>query len=385
MPRRFAYFGGACLPAMMGLRPRPSSVAIVGCDRGRSRSRGMSARRLAFLLRCATLAARMPPSVSPLVPRREFLRSTLGAAAAATVLGPTLVATAAEPAAKRGSAKSAPPPRRNPAAFPFSGLEKHFFEKYTPEQTAQTFADIGIDIELTVRPDGHIKPEHAADQLPAMAAAFAKHRRKILIVASSFIRPDEPHIESTLRAAKQLGIQYYRHRGFRYRAGTPLKEQIASFRSMAREFAAMNQAIGIQALYQNHANADQAGAAIWDLDLILDDIDPKWFAVALDCRHLLVEQGKAWPTAVKLIAPRVGSLFVKSFRWDRDRTVEVPLREGIVTAEMANAIVGDRPALPVCIHVEYAKLQPVPFAERAEIVRMFRDDAAVLRQWLGIA
>ncbi len=314
--------------------------------------------------------------------RRTFLQHAGTAAAVApfaSLLG------AAEPAAKVKTAPAQPRPKRGAERFPICGLEKHFFEKYTPEQTAQAFADIGIDIELTVRPDGHIKPARAAEELPAMAAAFARHRRRILIVASSFVRPDEPHIESTLRAAKKLGIPYYRHRGFKYAAGKPLKEQIAGFRSQAREFAAMNKEIGIQALYQNHAGADYAGAAIWDLDLILDDIDPEFFAVALDTRHLLVEQGRAWPTAIRLIAPRVGALFVKSFRWEHDRPIETPLRAGIVTEAVANQIVADRPSLPICIHVEYPKLQPVPFAERAGIVANFRDDAALLRQWLGLA
>lgn len=333
----------------------------------------------------------MPPLVSCLVPsRRHFIRHAALTAAALTLARPAIGASAPGRSTTAASAKSGATRVSRPvAAFPICGLEKHFFEKYTPEQTAQTFAEMGIDLELTVRPDGHIKPENAASELPVMAAAFARHQRRILIVASSFVRPDEPHIESTLRTAKQLGILYYRHRGFRYRAGTPLKEQIASFRSQAREFAAMNKEIGIQALYQNHAGPDHAGAAIWDLDQILDDIDPKLFGVALDTRHMMVEQGRAWPTGVRLIAPRIGSLFVKSFRWDRDRIIEVPLREGIVTDQVVNAIVGARPAarpaLPVCIHVEYAKLQPVPFAERAGIVSLFRDDAALLRQWLGLS
>jgi sugar phosphate isomerase/epimerase len=316
------------------------------------------------------------------LPRRTFLRHA-GAAAAALPIASLL--GAAEPAATGKSPASASLPKRTAERFPICGLEKHFFEKYTPEQTAQAYADIGIDIELTVRPDGHIKPANAADELPRMAAAFAKHQRRILIVASSFVRPDEPHIESTLRAAKKLGIAYYRHRGFKYVAGKPLKEQIASFRSQAREFAAINKEIGLQALYQNHAGADYAGAAIWDLDLILDDIEPTFFAVALDTRHLLVEQGRAWSTAVRLISPRIGSLFVKSFRWEHDRPVETPLRDGIVTEVVANQIVSDRPTLPICIHVEYVKLEPVPFAERAGIVAKFRDDAALLRHWLRIA
>lgn len=310
--------------------------------------------------------------------RREFVtRLTAGAALAAMM--PVVL-----PAAPAPPAPAVLRRQRLAADFPIAGLEKHFFEKMSPEHTAQSFADIGIDIELTVRPDGHIKPENAAAELPVMAAAFAKHRRRILIVASSFVRPDEPHIESTLRAAKALGIKYYRHRGFRYRDGIPLKQQIASFRSQAREFAAMNRQIGIQALYQNHAGPDHVGAAIWDLDQVLDDIDPAHFGVALDARHLMVELGRAWPTGIRLIAPRVGSLFVKSFRWDRDRTIETPLSEGIVTPEVVNQIVGERGALPVCLHVEYVKHEAVPFSSRAGIVGNFRSDTHLLREWLGL-
>lgn len=307
--------------------------------------------------------------------RREFV-ARLTAGAALSALMPSVLPAAPAPASPRR--------KRSAADFPIAGLEKHFFEKMTPEHTARSFADIGIDIELTVRPDGHIKPENAATELPVMAAAFAKHQRRILIVASSFVRPDEPHIESTLRAAKALGIKYYRHRGFRYRDGIPLKQQIASFRSQAREFAAMNKQIGIQALYQNHAGPAHVGAAIWDLDQVLDDIDPAHFGVALDARHLMVELGRAWPTGIRLIAPRVGSLFVKSFRWDRDRTIETPLSEGIVTSEVVNQIVGERTALPVCLHVEYVKHEAVPFASRAGIVGNFRSDTQLLREWLGL-
>jgi len=131
--------------------------------------------------------------------------------------------------------------------------------------------------------------------------------------------------------------------------------------------------------------AAYVGAAIWDPDLMLDDIDAAQFAVALDTRHLLVEQGRAWPIAVQLIGPRVGSLYLKSFRWDWDRTIETPLSEGTVKPEMIKQIVGGRTSLPVCLHVEYPKLAPVPFAQRAGIVELFRRDLAVARGWLGTA
>lgn len=314
------------------------------------------------------------PSPSPApasLTRRGFLaQAGLGAAALGLAPGAFAASAAAPSAAKK---------------FEIAGFEKHFFEKYTPEQLAQTADEMDLHIELTVRPDGHIKPEAAADELPRYVEALAKKNRRILVIAASFIRPDEPHLEKVLRAARALGIRHYRHRGFKYDLKKPIKPQLANFRSMARELAAIHRSAGITGLYQNHAGADYVGAAIWDIDHVLEDIAPQDFALALDTRHLLVEQGRAWPSAVSMIAPRVGSLFVKSFKWDRDRTIETPLADGIVTKTVVERIVAGHASLPVCLHVEHLKLQPIPFEQRAATVAAFRADAAVLRGWLGQA
>ncbi|HTO03864.1 MAG TPA: TIM barrel protein, partial [Opitutus sp.] len=269
------------------------------------------------------------PSSSVSLSRRDFItRAGLGLAAACVVSARTNAATSSSVTPVAPSARS----------FEVAAFEKHFYEAYSPEELAQTCEEMDLHVELTVRPEGHIKPANTADELPVMVAALAKRNRRILIIATSFVRPDEPHIEQTLRTARKLGIRHYRHRGFSYVRGQPIKAQLAEFRSQAREFAAMNREIGITGLYQNHAGANAVGAAIWDIDAVLDDIDPDDFGLALDTRHLLVEQGQAWPTAVRMISPRVRSLFVKSFRWDRDRPVETPLSEGIVTKTMVDQI-----------------------------------------------
>jgi sugar phosphate isomerase/epimerase len=331
-----------------------------------------------------------PPNPSSLsLSRRNFLARAGATAAACLAPSALLAATAPAPAA------SAPPAS---ATYDIGLLEKWFFDggdggplKYTPDQMAQTLDEIGLDLELTLRKQGHITPEKAPDELPAMAAALAKKKRRILWVAMDTVRPDEPHWEKAIRVAKQLGVPQYRHRGFQYAPGKPLKAQIANFYSMAKEFAAVNKEIGIQAVYQIHSGARQAGAAAWDLDLLLGDIDPKHFGVAFDPRHVMVEQGMAWPTAVQLLAPRTVALCMKSFKWEGDQVVDVPLGQGRVKKPIVDQVIAAHGGpLPICIHVEYFKgttgrLAPVPFAERAAIVEAFRADARVLRNWLGIA
>lgn len=327
------------------------------------------------------MSAPNPSSPAAPIARRDFLARAGLAVAAASLAPATFAANAATPPSP--ATPPAPPTSIKPQ-FEISGFEKHFFEKYTPEQLAQTADEIGLHIELTVRPDGHIKPENAADELPRFVEALAKKNRRILVVAASFTRPDEPHLESVLRLSRKLGITHYRHRGFKYDLSKPIKPQIANFRSMAKELAAIHRSVGITGLYQNHAGADYVGAAIWDIDQVLDDISPKDFGLALDTRHLMVEQGLAWPAAVRMIAPRVSALFVKSFRWDRNKPVETPLADGNVTKAMVDQILAGR-NLPVCMHIEHLKLEPIPFAQRAATVEAFRADAKVLRGWLGMS
>lgn len=322
--------------------------------------------------------------------RRDFLART-GMLAAAASLVPSVLRAGDVPADATTKPMAS-------SRYDIGILEKWFFDggnggplKYTPDEMAQTLDEIGLDLELTLRKEGHITPEKAPDELPIMAAALAKKNRRILWLAMDTVRPDELHWEKALRTAKQLGVPQYRHRGFQYKAGTPLKAQIANFHSMAKEFAAVNKEIGIQAVYQTHAGRQMAGGAAWDLDLILGDIDPKYFGVAFDVQHVMVEQTSSWPNAVEILAPRTVALCVKSFKFEGEKQIEVPLGQGRVKKAIVDQVIAAHGGpLPICIHIEHflgtaGKLAPVPFAQRAAIVEAFRADARVLRDWLGLA
>ncbi len=340
--------------------------------------------------------------------RRDFLtRASVGAAAAYLAPSAALAATTPTPAASPLASTAAFTPTPGFGKYEVSFLEKWHFDggdaspeqiryKYTPEQMAQVTDEIGLDLELTVRKVGHITPENAADELPVMAAALAKKGRRISYLAMDTVRPTEPHWQNVLRAAKKLGINRYRHRGFQYDLTKSRKAQIPTFTSWAREFAAFNKELGMQAVYQIHAQPRMAGSAAWDLDMILDDIDPKYFGVAFDTQHVLVEQGLSYLNAVDVLAPRTVALCVKSFRWDvdpktqRNVPMQMPLGQGFVKKEMVTDVIAAHGGpLPLIIHIEHFKLggelYPSPFEQRKAIVAAFRSDAAVLKNWLGLA
>jgi hypothetical protein len=218
-----------------------------------------------------------------------------------------------------------------------------------------------------------------------MVEALAKRNRKVMCLALDTVRPDEPHWEKAIRTAKALGLSQYRHRGFKYDPTTPLKTQVANFNAMAKEFAAVNQDVGIQAVYQIHCQPEMAGGLGWDLDMILGDIDPKWFAIAFDVRHVRVEAGLHWPNVIRLLAPRIAALCIKSFKWEGSTPVDVPLGQGNVNADMVRQVVTAAGGpLPTVIHMEHRPAVPVPFEQRANVVEAFKADAKVLRSWLGV-
>jgi hypothetical protein len=71
--------------------------------------------------------------------RRTFLRRSAGLAAVVATGGLLRAATGTAGAADAKTSAAASG-GASLAAFPMAGFEKHFFEKYTPEQTAQLLA-----------------------------------------------------------------------------------------------------------------------------------------------------------------------------------------------------------------------------------------------------
>src|SRR5262245_37010085 len=108
-----------------------------------------------------------PLPSSHVLSRRDFLARTGLLAAAA---GAAPAAFAAQAASMSATAAVTATAQRK---FEIGLLEKWFFDggdggplKYTPDEMAQTLDEIGLDLELTLRKNGHITPEKAPDELP---------------------------------------------------------------------------------------------------------------------------------------------------------------------------------------------------------------------------
>jgi len=272
-----------------------------------------------------------------------------------------------------------------PNLFGQSGKDKHpvcafvkFLQEMSFEELAATIKRLGFDgIEGTVRPGGHVPPERVEEDLPKLMQALRTHEVDMTIMASGINRADDPLSEKTLRLASKLGVKRYRMSYYKYDLKKSVIDQIASFKSMAKELAALNRELGMQAIYQNHAGDRYLGGTIWDLRELLKGIPRDQMAVGFDMRHAKAEGGMSWPVYWNVIQPHVGAVYVKDFRWEGGNLVNVPLGEGWVddrffTPERLNGFEG-----PISLHVEY--LQRAGLKPNTDALAK---DLTILRQWI---
>ena len=228
------------------------------------------------------------------------------------------------------------------------------FNSLSFDEMAEKLAAMGYNgIEAPIRKGGHIEPANAADELPKLVEALAKHGLEITVMTSDLNDPEDPNTEKMLRIAATLGIKRYRMKYVHYDAERPVKEQIAEWRSRFKDLAALNHDFGLTGLYQNHAGEKYMGAAIWDLDQVLEGIPPSDIGMAYDIRHATVEGGTSWPVTFRMIRDHIDTVYVKDFVWKGSKVTNVPLGEGLVSPKFFKMLVDSGFKGPISLHEEY--------------------------------
>lgn len=253
--------------------------------------------------------------------RRDFL-TTLAAAGAGALI-PFSANAAAHPTFPKAAAVE-----RKICVF-----SKHLHFLPIPEM-AKTAADLGFDgVDLTVRKGGHISPENAVAELPRAVAAIRKAGLDVPMIATDIIDPRHPLTEPILRTASKAGIPLYRTGYLDYDPQLGVAKSLEKHRRMLQELAVLNQKHNIHGAYQNHAGT-RVGAPVWDLWVLLKDIDPRWLGVQYDPKHATLEGGNSWVLGLDLVQAHVRCMDIKDFVWAKQdgkwRAQIVPIGEGMV-------------------------------------------------------
>jgi hypothetical protein len=67
---------------------------------------------------------------------------------------------------------------------------------------------------------------------------------------------------------------------------------------------ALNKKLNLIGCYQNHAGIN-VGASYWEINKILETVNPHYFGTQYDIRHAMVEGGNSWVNGFKLLYPNI--------------------------------------------------------------------------------
>jgi sugar phosphate isomerase/epimerase len=225
-----------------------------------------------------------------------------------------------------------------PQAKQTSDLTVHLFSKHLQfldyRDMAKAAAEMGFDgLDLTVRPRGHVEPEHVKRDLPKAVDAMRNEGLEPLMMASGINNPDDPVNVQVLETAARLGFKIYRLAYYRFGDAPTWKQSMDGKKVQFDALGRLNQALGLHGAYQNHSGT-HLGAYLPDIAYLLEGADPRWLGCQYDIRHATVEGGTAWPLGLRWVQNHIQTIAIKDFRWERidgrHRPIHVPLGTGVV-------------------------------------------------------
>jgi len=278
--------------------------------------------------------------------RREFLQMT-----GTGIVGGTLTSGLATGTALAGETGSLKPP------------ELHLFSKVLQfldyAKLAETATVLGLNgLDLTVRPKGHVDPDNFERDLPAAISAINDAGLVCEMMVTNIVSAENRRDYDLLALARSLGVKSYRTGGLRYDGNTPVMTNVEQYRDQLAALGEWNREIGITGMFQNHSGERRFGAAIWDLYMVLKDLDPDFMGCQFDVRHAVTDGGLMWPDSYRLIKPYIRSLVIKDFKWanadDKWRMTSTPIGQGMVDFTRYFRMLKDTGMnYPVSLHLEY--------------------------------
>jgi sugar phosphate isomerase/epimerase len=230
-------------------------------------------------------------------------------------------------------------------------------------ELCQLVAEIGFDgIELTVRPGGHVLPERVEEDLPRAVEAAKRNGIEIIMITTKILDPRDSSVERILTTANQLGIGFYRMGGLSYSKSKTIEQNLEEFKAIFRDLSEMNKHYQIHGAYQNHAGSNRLSAPIWDLWLILKELDPRWIGCQYDTRHAQLEGGSWWPIGLELLKDYIHTTVVKDFKWVQNgnqlNVQNCPIGEGVVDfIDHFELVDKHQISGPISLHFPYSFLE----------------------------
>ncbi|MGI6457011.1 MAG: sugar phosphate isomerase/epimerase family protein [bacterium] len=256
------------------------------------------------------------------------------------------------------------------------------------EELAEQMAEMGYDgADLTVRPRGHVLPENVERDLPKAVEAIRKAGLEVSMITTDISSADDQWTEPILKTTSQMGITLYRIGGWHYASGVDIMPQLREWNNRLKALAELNAKYHITAVYHNHSGKRYIGGPIWDINLMLRDIDPDLIGSNYDIGHAFLEgSAGAWETNFQLLAPKIRSSAVKDCAWFKTdkgwKSEFVPFGDGFVDWNLALTLMKNIGfSGPFSMHFEYDIPSGNTDKEKtANHVKVYKRDLQALRE-----
>ncbi|HLW79042.1 MAG TPA: sugar phosphate isomerase/epimerase family protein [Terriglobia bacterium] len=310
-----------------------------------------------------------PAAIAGPAPQRRLSRRDFFALTSAVACAGASGAVWAEPASA--------------AQTPFAGYKGTLclFSKPLPKmdwrRLAQAAKRVGFGgIDLTVRPEGHVRPERAAEDLPKAVAAIREEGLEVPMITTALTSAADPAARPILATAARLSIPFFKPGYYQYKL-VDVRRELDAAGVEFRGLADLARQCGIQAGFHNHE--EYIGAPVWDTAKILEPLDPAWAGFYFDPRHATAEGGVGgWKIATNLVTPRLKMVAVKDFRWEKTAKgwtdANCPLGEGMVNWKyFFGKLAGAGFHGPISLHLEYEVTGPSAEKEQNILQALERD------------
>jgi len=212
-------------------------------------------------------------------------------------------------------------------------------------------------IDLTVRRDGHVMPERAAEDLPKAVAAIRAEGLEVPMITTALVRADDPTAGPIMSTASRLSIPYMKPGYYHYQF-VDVRKEVEEAGNQFRGLAKLAEQYRIQLGFHNHAG--YIGCQLWDFAPVIDSLDPRWVGYYYDLENAVEEGGaQGWRIDASLAMPRLKMLASKDMYWKKTdsegwRATTCPLGEGMCNYKVLLRMAAESGFHgPISLHMEY--------------------------------
>jgi sugar phosphate isomerase/epimerase len=283
-------------------------------------------------------------------------------------------AALAAPAVAQLRRGNGPKPRSTPAICLYSQVLK----KIEYQDLGTILSSLGFDgCDLSVQPGGHVAPAQAPADLMRAVEAITGNGLDVLMISTAATNMRSAEDRNVLAIIGEMGVPVCRCGYWQYGASPDLEAQLAQIQRDLLELTAIGRAVNVAIAIHNRT-ADYFGAALWDTQMLIRGIDPKFAGYDYDIGYATALGGaEGWHTTLRLALPRLKAVTVRDFTWKEGKPVACPLGEGLVDfSAFFAALAAAKFAGPVSLQLDH---QP------ANELEAIRKDLAFIRKQVAAA